>query len=164
MFHAGICHGILEGWDWLRTFEFANWAAGAAANRARRSRGHPAVAEWSVVTPEPDIQIGTITETVTETQLASPWNVIVHNDPVTLMSYVTMVFQRVFGYDYQKAHHLMMEVHNDGRSVVWTGAREQAEIYLHKLHAAAAARDDGSAPVGVMTPLVERPVRRQRCA
>jgi ATP-dependent Clp protease adaptor protein ClpS len=30
----------------------------------------------------------------------------------------------------------MMEVHNDGRSIVWTGAREQAEIYLHKLHAA----------------------------
>lgn len=75
-------------------------------------------------------------ETITETKLASPWNVIVHNDPVTLMSYVTMVLQRIFGYGYQKAHTMMMQVHNDGQSIVWTGAREQAEIYLHKLHAA----------------------------
>ena len=76
------------------------------------------------------------TETITETKLAPPWQLIVHNDPVTLMSYVTMVFQRLFGYSFQEAYRLMMEVHNEGRSIVWTGAREQAEIYLHKLHAA----------------------------
>ncbi|MHC4849273.1 MAG: ATP-dependent Clp protease adapter ClpS [Planctomycetota bacterium] len=75
-------------------------------------------------------------ETITETKLASPWNVIVHNDPVTLMSYVTMVLQRIFGYGHEKAHAMMMEVHNAGRSIVWTGAREQAEVFLHKLHAA----------------------------
>jgi len=76
------------------------------------------------------------TDTITETKLALPWQLIVHNDPVTLMSYVTMVLQRLFGYAFEKAYGLMMEVHNDGRSIVWTGAREQAEIYLHKLHAA----------------------------
>lgn len=76
------------------------------------------------------------TDTITETKLAPPWNVIVHNDPVTLMSYVTMVLQRLFGYAYPKAHSLMMTVHNEGKAIVWTGAREQAEIYLHKLHAA----------------------------
>jgi len=75
-------------------------------------------------------------ETITETKLASPWNVIVHNDPVTLMSYVTMVLQRVFGYGHEKAHGMMMQVHNEGLSIVWTGAREQAEVFLHKLHAA----------------------------
>jgi ATP-dependent Clp protease adaptor protein ClpS len=89
------------------------------------------VAEWERVT-DPQHEV----ETITETKLASPWNVIVHNDPVTLMSYVTMVLQRLFGYGYQKAHTLMMQVHNEGRAIVWTGAREQAEIYLHKLHAA----------------------------
>ena len=80
---------------------------------------------------------GTIekTETITETKLAPPWNVIVHNDPVTLMSYVTMVLRRIFGYSYGKAHTLMMQVHTDGRAIVWTGAREPAEVYLHKLHA-----------------------------
>ena len=76
------------------------------------------------------------TETITETKLAPPWQLIVHNDPVTLMAYVTMVYQRLFGYSFQKAYAMMMEVHSDGRSIVWTGAREQAEIYLHKLHAA----------------------------
>lgn len=70
-----------------------------------------------------------------ETSLALPWNVIVHDDPVTLMTYVTKVFIQVFGYGQEKAHKLMMEVHQAGRSVVWTGAREQAEMYAQKLQA-----------------------------
>ena len=76
------------------------------------------------------------TETIAETRLAPPWNVLVHNDPVTLMTYVTMVLRRLFGYPYGKAHSLMMTVHNEGQAIVWTGAREQAEIFVQKLHAA----------------------------
>jgi ATP-dependent Clp protease adaptor protein ClpS len=80
---------------------------------------------------------GTIEEVRTDerTQLARPWKVIVHDDPITLMVYVTMVLRKVFGYAEEKAHALMMEVHTKGRSVVWTGAREQAEMYVQKLHA-----------------------------
>lgn len=78
---------------------------------------------------------GVLEEVEEKTKLAPPWNVIVHNDPITLMSYVTMVFQKLFGYPYGKAHALMMEVHTKGRAVVWTGAREQAESYVQKLHA-----------------------------
>jgi ATP-dependent Clp protease adaptor protein ClpS len=70
-----------------------------------------------------------------ETQLAPPWNVIVHDDPVTLMTYVTKVFMQVFGYSQDKANRLMQEVHKEGRSIVWTGAREQAEMYAQKLQA-----------------------------
>jgi ATP-dependent Clp protease adaptor protein ClpS len=73
-------------------------------------------------------------DTDTDVRLAPPWNVIVHDDPITLMTYVTMVFRQVFGYGPEKAHRLMMEVHRTGRSVVWTGAREQAELYVFKLH------------------------------
>ena len=73
------------------------------------------------------------TEVQTKTSTAKPWNVIVHDDPISLMSYVTQVFMTVFGYSRPKAEKLMLEVHNDGRSVVWTGGREQAEIYLTKL-------------------------------
>jgi ATP-dependent Clp protease adaptor protein ClpS len=51
------------------------------------------------------------------------------------MSYVVMVFRKLFGYPEPKAYRLMMEVHTKGRAVVWTGAREQAEHYVHKLHA-----------------------------
>jgi ATP-dependent Clp protease adaptor protein ClpS len=75
-----------------------------------------------------------IEQTATKESLATPWNVIVHNDPINLMSYVTMVFQRVFGYPRQKAERLMLEVHTRGRALVWSGGREQAEHYVHQLH------------------------------
>ena len=77
----------------------------------------------------------TETKTREKTQLAPPWNVIVIDDPVTLMTYVTKVFMQVFGYAQDKATRLMMEVHKTGRSIVWTGAREQAETYAQKLQA-----------------------------
>jgi ATP-dependent Clp protease adaptor protein ClpS len=76
----------------------------------------------------------TLTETKESTALALPWNVVVHNDPVNLMSYVTRVFQKVFGYSTDKAHKHMLEVHRDGRSILWSGHREQAELYVQQLH------------------------------
>lgn len=75
-----------------------------------------------------------IEETETKEALDVPWNVIVFNDPINLMSYVTMVFQRVFGYSRDKAERHMLEVHHQGRSLVWSGGREQAEHYAHQLH------------------------------
>jgi ATP-dependent Clp protease adaptor protein ClpS len=78
----------------------------------------------------------TITEQETHTKASVdvPWNVVVHNDPVNLMSYVTMVFQKVFGFSKQKAERHMLEVHHKGRSVVWSGQREPAEAYVQQLH------------------------------
>ena len=73
------------------------------------------------------------TDTKTEVKLARPWTVIVHDDPVSLMSYVTKVFQEVFGYSLPKAERLMMQVHDDGLSAVWAGPREQAELHISKL-------------------------------
>jgi len=73
-------------------------------------------------------------ETREKTALDTPWNVVVHNDPVNLMSYVTLIFQRVFGYSKAKAETHMLEVHHNGRSVVWTGGRERAELYVQQLH------------------------------
>lgn len=70
-----------------------------------------------------------------EEALDTPWNVVVHNDPVNLMSYVTKIFMKVFGYPRERAERHMMEVHEKGRSIVWTGARERAEAYVQQLHA-----------------------------
>ena len=56
----------------------------------------------------------TVVEPKVEVSLGTPWNVVVHNDPVNLMSYVTMVFQRVFGYSKEKAQQHMLEVHYKG--------------------------------------------------
>ena len=68
--------------------------------------------------------------------MSTPWNVIVHNDPVNLMSYVTKVFMKIFGFPQERAERHMMEVHKRGRSVLWTGDREKAEFYVQQLHAA----------------------------
>src|ERR687883_693527 len=73
-------------------------------------------------------------ETKEKQDLDLPWQVVVHNDPVNLMSYVTMVFQRVFGYPREKAEQHMLEVHHKGRSVLWSGMRERAELYVQQLH------------------------------
>jgi ATP-dependent Clp protease adaptor protein ClpS len=76
----------------------------------------------------------TLTEKKSKTALDVPWNVVVHNDPINLMSYVTMVFQRVFGYSRDRAERHMLEVHHRGRSILWTGAREKAELFVQHLH------------------------------
>lgn len=81
-------------------------------------------------TAEPDIY----QEEATTTAVEFPWNVVVHNDPITKMNYVTMVFQKLFGYTREKAEIHMLEVHQKGRSIVWSGERERAELYVQQLH------------------------------
>jgi ATP-dependent Clp protease adaptor protein ClpS len=63
-----------------------------------------------------------------------PWVVIVWNDPINLMSYVTFVFQKLFGYSLAKATSLMLDVHEKGRAVVSNGPREKAEVDVLRLH------------------------------
>ncbi|GIG57031.1 ATP-dependent Clp protease adapter protein ClpS [Longispora fulva] len=63
-----------------------------------------------------------------------PWITVVHNDPVNLMSYVTWVFQKLFGYSKEKAEKLMLDVHHKGRAVVSHGARERMEFDATRLH------------------------------
>jgi len=69
----------------------------------------------------------------TELQLQDAWRVVVLNDPVNLMSYVVLVFKKVFGFDEVTARRHMLEVHERGRSVVWSGLREPAEAYAFTL-------------------------------
>ena len=99
------------------------------AQRMHAERATGVLSETGVVTTaEPS------SETNSEEDLDLPWQVVVHNDPVNLMSYVTMVFQRVFGYPREKAEKHMLEVHHKGRSILWAGMREPAELYVQQLH------------------------------
>ncbi len=75
---------------------------------------------------EPDV--GSVTD------LDRPWIVIVWNDPINLMSYVTFVFQKLFGYSRAKAEKLMLDVHQKGRAVVSSGSQEKAELDVSRLH------------------------------
>jgi ATP-dependent Clp protease adaptor protein ClpS len=70
-----------------------------------------------------------------EVERDQPWIVIVWNDPINLMSYVTLVLQKLFGYSRTKATRLMLQVHNEGKAVVSSGPREKAEYDVSRLHA-----------------------------
>ena len=63
-----------------------------------------------------------------------PWVVIVWNDPINLMSYVTYVLQTLFGYSVARATKLMLQVHNEGKAAVSSGTREKAEYDVSRLH------------------------------
>jgi ATP-dependent Clp protease adaptor protein ClpS len=52
------------------------------------------------------------------------------------MTYVTLVFRKLFGYSEAKATQLMLQVHNEGKAVVANGTREKCELDVSKLHAA----------------------------
>lgn len=73
-------------------------------------------------------------ETTLDTAIDEPWIVLVWNDPINLMSYVTWVFQKLFGYSLEKATSLMLDVHEKGRAVVSNGTRERAEYDVYRLH------------------------------
>ncbi|WP_028937421.1 ATP-dependent Clp protease adapter ClpS [Pseudonocardia spinosispora] len=84
--------------------------------------------------PSPTQEVEQVADETTAVEV--PWQTIVWNDPVNLMSYVTLVFQKLFGYDRAKATKLMLDVHQLGRATVSSGSREKVEGDVAKLHAA----------------------------
>jgi ATP-dependent Clp protease adaptor protein ClpS len=68
------------------------------------------------------------------TVLDRPWQVIVWNDPVNLMSYVSYVFRSYFGFSREKADRLMLQVHQEGKAIVASGQREEAERHVQAMH------------------------------
>ena len=80
-----------------------------------------------------------------------PYAVIVHDDPHNGMDFVTLLFCKVFGYEVAKAAKLMMEVHTTGRSIVWTGALEVAELKAEQIKSAGPdpRAKAGAAPLSV---------------
>jgi len=78
------------------------------------------------IVKEPDVDSAVDTD--------RPWIVLVWNDPINLMSYVTLVLQKLFGYSLEKATALMLDVHHKGRAVVSNGTRERAELDVYRLH------------------------------
>lgn len=83
-----------------------------------------------------DTDLATLPSIEHEDMLAvdTPWQVIVWNDPVNLMSYVTYVFRSHFGFSKEKAQELMLAVHQEGKAIVFTGSREEAEQHTSALH------------------------------
>lgn len=66
--------------------------------------------------------------------LERPWQVVVWNDPINLMSYVVYVFRKLFGFSEEEATKLMLAVHHEGRATVSSGPKEKAELDCYRLH------------------------------
>ena len=100
------------------------------ARSGRTGRDAAAPARWR---REPAVESeGPTSRSTSSTD--KPWLVIVWNDPINLMSFVTFVFQKLFGYSKEKATKLMLDVHHKGRAVVSSGTRERAELDVYRLH------------------------------
>lgn len=80
------------------------------------------------------LEVTAVPEAEDEIEVERPWVVIVWNDPINLMSYVTHVLQKLFGYSKAKATELMLQVHHEGKAVVSNGTRTEAERDLFRLH------------------------------
>jgi ATP-dependent Clp protease adaptor protein ClpS len=83
-----------------------------------------------VTTPDIDQERGTRRDEA----VLRPWQTVVWNDPVNLMSYVAHVFREYFGFERAHAERLMLAVHQEGHAVVAEGAREQMELHAQAMH------------------------------
>jgi ATP-dependent Clp protease adaptor protein ClpS len=103
---------------------------------ARRARAAGVVGAVSTATAVPDTLPAEVEQPVEDQSVKPdrPWIVIVWNDPINLMSYVTFVLQKLFGYSKAKATKLMLDVHHKGRAIVSSGSRERAELDVFRLH------------------------------
>jgi len=97
----------------------------------RRTNLLPRMWDMSItcaVDVDPDIALDEVT------LAGEPWKVLVWNDPVNLMSYVTYVFRTYFGFSSSVAHTLMLQVHHEGKAVVANGTKEEAERHVAAMH------------------------------
>lgn len=91
-------------------------------------------------------------ETESKTSRQPPYAVILHNDDLNGMDFVISVLRKVFGYTVEKCVDLMLEAHEKGRSVVWVGALEVAELKADQIRSCGADPDQkskGAQPLGV---------------
>ena len=100
--------------------------------RACNSRDNAGVSESQTIEAPVEVEVPESFEDRVEDR---PWIVIVWNDPINLMSYVTLVLQQLFGYSRTRATRLMLQVHHEGKAAVSTGTREKAELDVSRLHA-----------------------------
>ena len=107
--------------------------SGNCRSRERGRRGGARGGEQDLVVAEIKTRKTPRAVPAPQPRLAEVWRVVVLNDPVNRMSYVVMVLRRVFGFAEERARKHMLEVHEKGRSVLWSGTREQAEAYVFAL-------------------------------
>jgi ATP-dependent Clp protease adaptor protein ClpS len=69
----------------------------------------------------------------TRTRRVPPYNVILENDDDHSFEFVVGVLMKALGYTLERAMQLTAEAHSSGRSVVWTGPKEVAELKVDQI-------------------------------
>lgn len=87
-----------------------------------------------MVSPSTDRSAEASSTALLAEQAERPWQTVVWDDPVNLMSYVSYVFRTHFGFSPEKAERLMLRVHTHGRAVVAEGGREAMEMHVEAMH------------------------------
>jgi ATP-dependent Clp protease adaptor protein ClpS len=93
-----------------------------------------------------------LTETDIQTKRQPPYVVILHNDDLNTGQFVVYVLREVFHYSLEKCVELMFQAHERGRTAVWTGLLEVAELKADQIRSCGAdpsTRERGAQPLGV---------------
>ena len=70
----------------------------------------------------------------TGSDLGKPWHVVVKNDDHNTFQGVAFVLSSVLpGISYDRGMQLADRIHNTGQAIVWSGHKEQAELYWTQL-------------------------------
>jgi ATP-dependent Clp protease adaptor protein ClpS len=89
----------------------------------------------------------------THTRLLPPYNVIVENDDYHSFEFVIEVLRKVLGCTQQRAFQLTEEAHNKGRAIIWSGAKEVAELKVEQIQGCPEIR--GSVKLGPLSCCME---------
>ena len=90
-----------------------------------------------------------------QTRRVPPYNVILENDDFHSVDFVVEVLQKALGYARERAYRLMMQAHNTGRSAVWTGPKEVAELKADQIRSFHEPPDRGRTKLGPLTCYIE---------
>jgi len=59
--------------------------------------------------------------------------IVVYNDDDHTFEYVIDLFTKVFRYPLEKCTRLAVNIHNQGREIVWSGMKEHGELKIEQL-------------------------------
>ncbi|HKI36799.1 MAG TPA: ATP-dependent Clp protease adaptor ClpS [Gemmataceae bacterium] len=93
--------------------------------------------------PLTDVMVSTKPKETTKTRRVPPYNVILLNDDHHTMEFVIEVLCKALGYTVERSYQLMMQAHNGGRTIVWTGPKEVAELKAEQIQTFHQRLDDG---------------------
>jgi len=93
---------------------------------------------------EPMVTTRTKPKTSPKHKTLPPYHVVIYNDPYHSMEFVVETLCKVLRCEVEQSIQLMMQAHTMDRAIVWTGAKEVAELKVEQIRTCHEKRADGS--------------------